>query len=60
MRRTSQPSLVSREELARRLGVHLRTVDRMAADGRIPYYRCRTAVRFDVDAVLAALRQDGR
>jgi excisionase family DNA binding protein len=43
-------------EVAELLGVSERTVLRLAAQGRIPSLRVGSAVRFDLEAVMAALR----
>lgn len=42
-------------ELAERLGVSRETVRRMARDGRIPFIRIGSSLRFNVDAVLQHL-----
>jgi excisionase family DNA binding protein len=42
-------------ELAERLGISRETVRRMAREGRIPFIRIGTAVRFNVDEVLRHL-----
>lgn len=56
---TTQPTpddLVDPGCLAKVLKVSTRTVQRMADDGEIPYYRVRGQLRFDLDEVRAALR----
>ncbi len=53
--------LVTRRELARRLRVSLRTLDRMLADGEIPPVRLHGwSVRFYVPEVIEALRDRNR
>lgn len=49
-------SLDEPRDIARALKVSLRTVQRMADDGDIPYYRVRGQLRFDLAEVRAALR----
>lgn len=48
--------LIDREQLADLLQVSGKTVQRMADEGRIPYYRVRGSYRFRAEEVLAALR----
>jgi excisionase family DNA binding protein len=51
------PSLLTRAQLARRLGVSVTTVDRYSRSGRIPVIRIGDGpTRFDFCEVAAALR----
>ena len=53
--------LINAHDLARRLGVKTNTVHVWAKDGRIPCMRVgQKTIRFDADAVLAALAANGR
>lgn len=47
--------LVRIDEIAKRLGVSVRTVRRLTAAGRIPAVRVGRQLRYDLDAVLRAL-----
>lgn len=50
----------SRANTAKHLGVDLRTVDRMTADGRLTSYRNGSrVVRFDLNEVDAAMQPSG-
>ena len=47
----------TRHELAKQLSVSVRTVDSLAARGRIPFFKIGKSVRFDPVEVEAHLRQ---
>jgi excisionase family DNA binding protein len=49
--------LVDTGEMAERLGVHERTVRRLAREGKIPCLQLEKEYRFDVEAVFAALER---
>lgn len=44
----SKQHLVSRKEVAERLGVGMTTVDLWAKQGRFPYYKLGKSVRFEM------------
>ena len=48
---------LSPEQLAERLGMSVRTVYRLASEERVPFYRAGRLLRFDLDEVLAAMRE---
>lgn len=48
--------LVSKKEVARRLGCHLTTVDRLFQRGVIPGYKLGYMVRFNWEEVLTAIK----
>jgi excisionase family DNA binding protein len=58
--KTSTDSLLSIEELAKRLNCHPSTVRRLAKLGRLPALRIGTLYRFDFDSVMKALTKQGR
>jgi hypothetical protein len=43
--------------MARRLGVSAPSLRRLSRSGLVPYYRMGALLRYDLDAVLGALRQ---
>lgn len=47
----SDPKLVSIPEAAARFGVSTRTLERMLADGQLPCWRFRRAVRLDPEEI---------
>jgi len=51
----SQPKLVDRHALAQIIGVSVPTIERLQASGKLPFVRLKRLVRYDVDAVIAAL-----
>ena len=51
----SQPKLVDRHALAQIIGVSVPTIERLQASGKLPFVRLQRLVRYDVDAVIAAL-----
>lgn len=51
----SQPKLVDRHALAQIIGVSVATIERLQASGKLPFVRLKRLVRYDVDAVIAAL-----
>jgi phage terminase Nu1 subunit (DNA packaging protein) len=53
--RSVPAELISREELASRMGVCTKTVERMTADGMPTIRWGRKLVRYDVDAAMAWL-----
>jgi excisionase family DNA binding protein len=50
---------VTRDQLAEHLGVSVPTIDRLKRKGKIPFLKVASEVRFEVEAVEAALRQQG-
>lgn len=54
--RTAIPVLVGADELRSVIGVGVQTIHRLRRLGRIPSYRIGGQYRFNVDEVLAALR----
>jgi len=50
--------LLTKKELSRRLKICSRMVELMVNDGRIPVVRLGTAVRYNWNAVLAALENN--
>ncbi len=51
--------LVSPDQLAERLGISRRTVQRLTATGLIPCIRIGRLIRYDADKVVAALAEQG-
>jgi excisionase family DNA binding protein len=51
--------LVNAEELSKVLSLPPASIRRLAREGRLEYFRCGRLMRFDAQAVLAAMRQDG-
>jgi phage terminase Nu1 subunit (DNA packaging protein) len=49
--------LINRNQLASAASVSLRTIDAWREDGIIPYFQIRGVIRFDMDQVMAALRE---
>jgi len=47
----ADPKLVSIPEAAARFGVSTRTIERMLADGQLPCWRFRRAVRLDPEEI---------
>ena len=58
--KTNTDSLLSIEELAKRLNCHPSTVRRLAKLGRLPALRIGTLYRFDFQAVMKALAKQGQ
>jgi excisionase family DNA binding protein len=52
-------SLLSIDELAKRLNCHPSTIRRLAKQGRVPAVRVGTLYRFDLNAVMKALQSQG-
>lgn len=48
---------LSTQEMAKRIGLHERTLLRLASDRKVPYLRAGRAIRFNPEAVEAALMQ---
>lgn len=55
-RTTASRKLVSPEALAAELGVSVRTIHRWVRRNEIPFMRAGRLLRFDLDEVLAAMR----
>lgn len=51
--------LVAPDQLAKRLGVSRRTVQRLTAAGVLPCIRIGSLIRYDADKVVAVLAQQG-
>ena len=58
--KTNSDTLLSIEELAKRLNCHPSTVRRLAKLGRLPALRIGSMYRFDFEAVMKALAKQGR
>lgn len=58
--KTDTDSLLSIEELAKRLNCHPSTIRRLAKLGRLPALRIGTLYRFDFKAVMDALAKQGQ
>lgn len=58
--KTNSDTLLSIDELAKRLNCHPGTVRRLAKLGRLPVLRIGTLYRFDFEAVMKALEKQGR
>lgn len=56
---SADADLLDGPAMAKRLGISLPTLDRMRAAGKIPFIRLGRRVLFQLDAVLAALSQQG-
>jgi hypothetical protein len=50
-------ALFDRNQMAKAANVSLRTVDEWRANGIIPYFKINGIVRFDIDEVMAVLRE---
>lgn len=55
---TTRARMVSALELSAQLGISRSSVYRLVEDGEIPHYRVGGQLRFDVDQVLDALREE--
>ena len=56
-RLNQQPRLLSREALARTIGVSVPTIDRMRREGQLPFIKIRGTIRYDPGAVIEHLRK---
>lgn len=52
---TDEPYVDARA-IAKKLGVHRRTVQRWAQSGRVPYYKCAGTLRFKLSEVVTAMK----
>ena len=50
-------ALINRSQMAAAAGVSLRTVDEWRENGIIPFLKIGGVIRFDLDQVMAALRE---
>jgi len=55
---TKTDTYVNKEELAQKLKVSTRTLERWIKRRLLPYYKVRRSVRFDVKAVLECLNRN--
>lgn len=53
-----QPRLLNKEQLSQKLGYSVSTIDRLKAQGKIPYIAADRRVCFDLEAVIQALQVD--
>jgi hypothetical protein len=52
-----EAKLIDRPEMAKAASVSCRTVDEWRANGIIPYFKIGKIIRFDLDSVMAVLRE---
>ena len=50
-------ALINRSQMAAAAGVSLRTIDQWRENGIIPFLKIGGVIRFDLDQVMAALRE---
>ena len=53
----SVKALLNRKQTAKAINVSLRTIDEWREKGIIPFLKIRGVVRFDIDEVMAVLRE---
>ena len=54
-RLAKQPRCIDKNELAEKIGVSTSTIERLMAEGKIPFIKPNRRVLFDVEAVVTAL-----
>jgi excisionase family DNA binding protein len=55
--RYTAKALLDRNELAKAVNVSLRTIDAWRSDGIIPFFKIGAVIRFDLNEVMAVLRE---